>query len=275
MITVPVGQDYVAQKVRADLQERDIEAELLYEHNPLTRRRAVAMNLQGVNCNSSSNSSDSINGRVTGLGDVAGGEFGMDGSGGEGAGAAGAGELDVMKVEERNPLKIFETYMQQLDIGESAPSSNTSGTNSTSRTNADTESILDDFAPANQSMLSRQQLQEGVLSEGRSTLDRLIGSAGNEGSPLSSLSAMRNAVDGMVKELVLDKVTLSNFGPYGGVRAVEYPLSKRGLVLVRGQSADGTGADSNGAGKVRLALTIKIILLFITFFHLNIFRNLI
>mgnify|MGYP000734100535 CR=1 FL=1 len=67
MITVPVGQDYVAQKVRADLQERDIEAELLYEHNPLTRRRAVAMNLQGVNCNSSSNSNiNRENNRISG-----------------------------------------------------------------------------------------------------------------------------------------------------------------------------------------------------------------
>lgn len=41
-----------------------------------------------------------------------------------------------------------------------------------------------------------------------------------------------------------------NFGPYGGKKPIQYPLNQRGLVLIRGVSTDGTGADSNGSGKV-------------------------
>ena len=51
-------------------------------------------------------------------------------------------------------------------------------------------------------------------------------------------------------ELPLENVTLKNFGPYGSSTPVAYPLSRRGLVLLRGQASDGTGADSDGAGKV-------------------------
>ena len=57
-------------------------------------------------------------------------------------------------------------------------------------------------------------------------------------------------ISGTSIELQLENVTLQNFGPYGSSTPVAYPLSKRGLVLLRGQASDGTGADSNGAGKV-------------------------
>jgi hypothetical protein len=79
-------------------------------------------------------------------------------------------------------------------------------------------------------------------------LDRLLGSAQSDGS---ALGLGGSAGSSRVKELRVDKVTLSNFGPYGGNKAVEYPVASRGLVLIRGQSTDGTGADSNGAGKVK------------------------
>ena len=48
---------------------------------------------------------------------------------------------------------------------------------------------------------------------------------------------------------------LVNFGPYGAA-PVLYPLSNRGLVLIRGKSSDGTGADSNGSGKTTLAMSV-------------------
>ena len=57
-------------------------------------------------------------------------------------------------------------------------------------------------------------------------------------------------ISGTSIELQLENVTLQNFGPYGSSTPVAYPLSRRGLVLLRGQASDGTGADSNGAGKV-------------------------
>jgi hypothetical protein len=59
------------------------------------------------------------------------------------------------------------------------------------------------------------------------------------------------------RDLILDTVTLSNFGPFGGEKVI-YPLSKRGLVLITGQSSDGTCADSNGAGKV-IKLTMILV----------------
>lgn len=37
---------------------------------------------------------------------------------------------------------------------------------------------------------------------------------------------------------------------------MKYPLSKRGLVLIRGKANDATGADSNGAGKTTLAMSV-------------------
>lgn len=59
---------------------------------------------------------------------------------------------------------------------------------------------------------------------------------------------------GGVRELLLHDVQLRNFGPFGvqdgDSDAVSYPISKRGMVLLKGNSNDGTGADSNGAGKV-------------------------
>ena len=52
-----------------------------------------------------------------------------------------------------------------------------------------------------------------------------------------------------------DSVQLNNFGSYGG-EGIVYPLANRGLVLLRGKSSDGTGADSNGSGKVSLIYSI-------------------
>jgi len=51
---------------------------------------------------------------------------------------------------------------------------------------------------------------------------------------------------------------VKDFGPYGG-DGVSYPLSDRGLVLIRGKSNDGTGADSNGSGKVDTIISVSSI----------------
>jgi DNA repair exonuclease SbcCD ATPase subunit len=52
--------------------------------------------------------------------------------------------------------------------------------------------------------------------------------------------------------LSLDEITLEGFGSFKELTT--YPLSKRGLVLLRGSNRDG-GSDSNGSGKTTLAMS--------------------
>lgn len=52
--------------------------------------------------------------------------------------------------------------------------------------------------------------------------------------------------------LELDRVKVEGYGPYR--EAVEYPLGNRGLVLLRGKNLDDPGAESNAAGKSKLAM---------------------
>mmetsp|Transcript_15254 Transcript_15254/g.28717 ORF Transcript_15254/g.28717 Transcript_15254/m.28717 type:complete len:1362 (+) Transcript_15254:108-4193(+) len=54
------------------------------------------------------------------------------------------------------------------------------------------------------------------------------------------------------KHLIFDEITLEGFGPFKDT--VRYPLSDRGLVLLRGLNRDG-GSDSNGSGKSTLAMS--------------------
>jgi hypothetical protein len=215
VVTVPIGQEYAAQALRAELAERGIEVDLQHAQNPLTRRRAT-------------------------LGDQkVSGDPSIDTT------------ADTVGVEDLDPLRIFGRYMSQLEV--SGEASNI-GTNEASA--AETAGELPTGAGSES---APQQLHLRVLQEGRDTLNRLWGTANAEGSKAGGLAESRLGGDRRAKELVLDKVQLSNFGPYGGERAVEYPLSKRGLVLIRGQSMDGTGADSNGAGKVSALCFVRAI----------------
>lgn len=212
MVTVPVGQDYAAQALLAELQEKGVDVDLVHEHNPLTRRR---------NAGSAAASADA---------DALAAEEAT-------SEARGVNETAAVKVEDMNPLRIFDTYMGRLDSDPSLAAALLAKT-------ADNASLSLGKSPVH------EQLHAKVLEEGRLTIERLLGSALNDGSALGDHAHAGGGNGGRVKELRLDKVSLSNFGPYGGDRSVEYPLSSRGLVLIRGQSTDGTGADSNGAGKV-------------------------
>jgi hypothetical protein len=219
VVTVPVGQDYAAQRLQAELRERGVDVELQHEHNPLTRRRA-AVAMEKVNKVDAAEASEA--GGVT--------KSAVDAVG------ESVTVAEVPKIEDMNPFRIFDSFMNQLDV---------LGGNSTDSTAAVSSDPTATPGAA-------QKLHDAVLREGRASLDRLAGVASAEGTTAAAMSgALRGVADGGVaKTLTLDKVTLSNFGPYGGEKAIEYPLSKRGLVLIRGQSTDGTGADSNGAGKV-------------------------
>jgi hypothetical protein len=53
--------------------------------------------------------------------------------------------------------------------------------------------------------------------------------------------------------LSLDEITLEGFGSFKHLTT--YPLSNRGVVLLRGSNRDGSGFDSNGSGKTTLAMS--------------------
>jgi DNA repair exonuclease SbcCD ATPase subunit len=55
--------------------------------------------------------------------------------------------------------------------------------------------------------------------------------------------------------LEFEKVKVVGYGPF--LRAVEYPLGGRGLVLLRGKNMDDPGAESNAAGKSKLAMAAQ------------------
>jgi hypothetical protein len=151
-------------------------------------------------------------------------------------------------VEDLDPLRIFERYMTQLEVSGETSSTGANPTSAAELVGESAAGTAEGSEPLSPVDAVRQ-LHASVLQEGRETLERLLGTANAEGKA-SGVADSRLGGDRRAMELVLDKVQLSNFGPYGGEKAVEYPLSKRGLVLIRGQSMDGTGADSNGAGKV-------------------------
>lgn len=77
-----------------------------------------------------------------------------------------------------------------------------------------------------------------IIKEGKHVIEKLMSSSD------------KAETNNNIYDLCFRRVKLSNFGPYGGPDVIEYPLANRGLVLIRGQSTDGTGADSNGSGKV-------------------------
>lgn len=223
---MPVGQDYAAQKLLAELEERGVEVDLQYEHSPLTRRRAAAATgrtaMEKVDGNAFEGCTVSPS---------------FDPEGGVIDPTISTSKVGAVKVEDMDPLRIFDTYMSQLS------------TNTTIETSSAASATLSSGADGG---LTDEKIQAAVLEEGRRTIDRLLGSAGADGNALGDRVSVTGAGNGArVKDLRLENVSLSNFGPYGGDKAVQYPLSSRGLVLIRGQSTDGTGADSNGAGKVR------------------------
>lgn len=254
VLTVPVGQEYAAQMLLAELIGRGVQVELQHQHNPLTRRRAAAMVPQvlaawkgGAVGSASTVVVTAEAGALNSAADIASGQLAPRPS------SEANTNVGMGKVEDMSPLRIFESYMSQVDVAELNATSVYG--NAAAGTALEESSLLNaDPAAANISAL--QKLHQSVLLEGRTTIDRLLGVATGEGSAglASAAATSRAGAERRVKELVLDKVLLSNFGPYGGERAVEYPLNKRGLVLIRGQSMDGTGADSNGAGKVRLCI---------------------
>jgi len=129
-------------------------------------------------------------------------------------------------VPSTDAVKLFEHYVSSL-AADSAPIQATSATSE----------------PAETTSSQWDQRKVALLTEGIPLLNRIIDTTPS----LHRLRAAESAVD--VKDVVFKKITLRDFGPYGG-KPVTYPLDKRGMVLIQGLVDDETGADSNGSGKV-------------------------
>lgn len=140
--------------------------------------------------------------------------------------------------EEGDPLRVFGDYMGGIDIAALMDNSTAVAAAGSKKNNSSGgKDALSDAA--------RATLHSAVLEEGKATIERLMSSEALAGNQLGD--SVQHG--GRLYNLKLDRLRIKDFGPYGGA-PVNYPLSDRGLVLIRGQSTDGTGADSNGSGKV-------------------------
>lgn len=155
--------------------------------------------------------------------------------------------------EELEPLRIFQNYMSTVYKQDS------------NLKNSIFQVLNDDRSSSNSSMpiITNESIHKAVMKEGIELIEKLSNYINIHPTTTSIKSAINTRSSSSsnsmkVHNVRFDNVILSNFGPYAGEKRVNYPLSKRGLVLLRGQSSDGTGADSNGSGKVDLIRNICV-----------------
>ena len=144
-------------------------------------------------------------------------------------------------IENGSPSTILENFMDLDSIQKSIMQTyNTSANSSTNLQNTNLQNVI-----------------SKIKYEGKKIVDNMLYSLSNNSTSGSSAGGIPSkfTAGNKIRELKLENLKLKNFGPYGSDE-ITYPLSSRGLVLLRGQSSDGTGADSNGAGKTTLAMSI-------------------
>lgn len=142
-----------------------------------------------------------------------------------------------LELDDTDPITLFKVFLNGLDI-----SSLNSSAAEKAKTN-ETNALSDEMS------LENAILMQKILEEGVATIEKIIHS--ESGGNLITKNKE-------VHDLKLETLELNNFGPYGGA-PVKYPLEKRGLVLIRGQAMDSTGADSNGSGKVIITINLSYI----------------
>ena len=156
------------------------------------------------------------------------------------------GNIDESLSQESgdNPIQVFDNFVNLSSVKSGTESAFKNSDENVNRTESKTENTFEAF-------------YKQIVEEGRSTIERVMSSVNADTSSAASAGGITKNVigSGKIRDLSLDYVTLKDFGPYGG-NTIQYPLSNRGLVLLRGQSSDGTGADSNGAGKTTLAMSV-------------------
>ena len=243
-VVIPVrpGEEAAADTLLRSLGDRGVEVEVRRERSTLPSRRLLQI---GTGKAVDRGPDDMITSGV-----LADGTKLQETSDGTPLGDPATAVTDASDLSHADPMTIFETYMAGA-----VPANLDAGLSTAASVNTTKDAVAGTL-PVNETDSARLKtaLQEAVLVEGRATLDRLMSAStaadGNTSTASASLSAVtKSAMSGGIRNLQLDSVSLHNFGPYGGPK-VMYPLSRRGLVLIRGDSTDRTGADSNGAGKV-------------------------
>ena len=248
VVSVPMGQELAAKRMMYLLEQRGVTAvELRHEQFSLatnnTNRKMIskipssALSLsssmqqqQQQLSNSNNNNSLDNNSNINSSNNI----------------NCNMSSKSAFMNEDLEPLRIFQNYMTSVykyDL------------------NALKHDIVNDTSVEssnnNTSTLTNDNIHSIVMKEGMQLIEKLSNNINS--ATASSSSSLNSAMK--VNNLRFDNVILSNFGPYAGERRVNYPLSKRGLVLLRGQSSDGTGADSNGSGKVILMHPMNLQLL--------------
>eukprot|EP01041_Mallomonas_annulata_P000110 gene110-158_t len=227
VVSADAGEDY--HDIAASLRERGVEVDI--------RPRADSHRL-GLGEGDGVSAADSSSG----------GSSNSDG-------AIGAiSEADIQ--QDTSPLTVFYAYMNTSSTYVGNINNNINNNNSTAisksmqlplqgnetTTTSASEAVVDDEVD------TKERLRHAVLLEGKAVLERLCDS-------VKSQSKRPNGMGDGAVNLRIENISLQDFGPYGGKAPVDYPIAKRGLVLIRGRSSDGTGADSNGAGKTTLAMS--------------------
>lgn len=158
----------------------------------------------------------------------------------------GRNEVDeVLSVglDHMSPMSLFDSYMANVDLGQFQ-----------TKVNLTTENP-NGGVPMDGNAQVAQDIKAKVISEGKQVIERLLDQRRQDSEHQGGGTETMAVLNADHRHLVLDSIQLRNFGPYGGA-PVQYPLSNRGLVLLRGQAMDKTGADSNGSGKTTLAMSI-------------------
>eukprot|EP01036_Dinobryon_divergens_P023323 gene23323-31654_t len=221
ILPVAVGDKYPAERLMNELKSKGIEVEL--KHEAVSNTAFLARQSRRPIDPASVSSSSSSGGQPTPVGN----------STIEAAMMGDENLFDSFNFDQASPNRIFDDYMNLVRQGEGFYANLT---DSTSVSSANLTEEVDTLTLSANSL--KQQLFEDVFREGLSIIDRLASTA--------AATTAKNSRFGETKDLQMHQVRLSNFGPYGGPQEIIYPLSNRGLVLIRGESSDGTGADSNG-----------------------------
>jgi hypothetical protein len=167
--------------------------------------------------------------------------------------------VDPFSVVELDPINLFRQFMEEVVVfPEGLNKTNSSGNSSFSIGDKASSSAIPVKGDSSATATAAASLKAALVHEGIATLEQLLS---NEQSCHNinavSNSNINNHHYREIRDLQLQSVSLKNFGPYGGDR-INYPLANRGLVLIRGQSMDGTGADSNGSGKVLVYICVSM-----------------
>jgi hypothetical protein len=161
---------------------------------------------------------------------------------GKGAATADATNLqeDLIPIDTLDPMTIFKRFIQEIDLTilEKGGGLVRIMNNSSSPAEKKQESVSN----AEVTTLNNQIIQAGIAE-----IEKVYDNYTTKGE--------NRHIHHQRMNLELNNITLQNFGPYGN-KKIQYPLSKRGLVLIKGKLLDGTGADSNGSGKTTLAMSV-------------------